>query len=264
MFRFIKRVFALFLIGVLITHPVQAKALMDAGSAVVKTASNVFNSIGTPNGPLAPSTRKDSGVTKPTTTPVVSVDVQSFTSSSGGRPVVWQGCEAISVIVNPGSLGSSAVSLVRRSLDQVSTLSGVRFVITDANSTEVPNRDWYTHSVDGKVPPVLIAFVHRSESDLFIGGNALAGTVANPVNGSNPHLVTGAIAYDVDALSAFPDSFAKGRTRGVVVLHEIGHLIGLDHSKRDGELMSDHITDSTPATFTEKQIASLRAVRPRC
>jgi hypothetical protein len=190
-------------------------------------------------------------------------EAQSFLYQSEKGPLIWKGCETIPVLLNPGPLGDEALNMVRTGLDKVSLLSGLRFEITSI-TTEIPTRDWFSRgSSSGKPAPVLIGFVSRADSDLFVSPSALAGTVANPTSGSEPEIITGAIAFDADAFLSLNPGFGKGRSRGVVVLHELGHLVGLSHSD-DGGLMDSNLSSKTPNNFHPEVISRFKQIQPSC
>ncbi len=184
-----------------------------------------------------------------------------FLKTNPDGPLRWQTCDTIRVLVNPGPFGADAVDMTRAALRRLNTLTGLRFSIVGTTS-EIPSSTWYRAAFsDGEIPPVLIGFVPRSASDLFTTGHALAGTVANPVGGERPRLVTGALAVDAAAYAAMTPGFGTGRTQGVVLLHELGHLVGLAHT--DG-LMDAELSDATPAGFSSEIVTRFQQLRPDC
>lgn len=186
---------------------------------------------------------------------------QPFLTENANGPLRWQTCDPIKVLVNPGRLGDAAVTVTRAGLGRISALTGLRFTIVGTTST-IPTANWFrTAASEGEIPPVLIGFVPRDRSDLFPGDSSLAGTVANPIGGENPRLVTGAIAFDEDVFASMAPGFGNGRTQGVLLLHELGHLVGLAHTEG---LMHANLGADTPATFSPAVVALFNNLRPDC
>jgi len=181
-----------------------------------------------------------------------------YTRADAGGPVVWQGCATVRVLVNPGPFGEEAASEIRSAFAEVAALTGLQFEFSP--STRVPRTDWALAHGDWEVPPVLVAWVDPAATDL-IGASASGATVANPARSADGRrrIVTGAIALDAGEYDSYGDAPGAGRTRRNLILHEIGHLLGLDHAHGSG-LMDPVVGGSSPDGFHAREAASLRAV----
>lgn len=179
-----------------------------------------------------------------------------FTRSSSNGPLLWSTCTPIHVLVNPGPFGPPATAEIQAAFAEMSFLTGLRFVF--AATEYVPRMNWaHTHG-EWEVPPVLVAWVEPHETDL-LSASASGATVANPAGrGSDRHIVTGAIALDASEYTELADGNGPGRTRRNLLLHEIGHLLGLDHAEGSG-LMHTAITGSSPDGLHPAEAHALRS-----
>lgn len=180
-----------------------------------------------------------------------------FTDFDGSSPVTWEPCAKVSVLVNPGSFGEAAVDEVRAAFGEIAAVTGLSFVV--AVTDEIPRTDW-AHSLGGRTaPPVLVGWVAPEETDMLRPG-AAASTVANPARSDGRlRIVTGAIALDENVYADFRPAAGAGRTRRNLLLHEIGHLLGLDHVSGAG-LMDEVVDATTRDGFHPEERATLAAV----
>jgi hypothetical protein len=189
-----------------------------------------------------------------------------FTRVDAGRPVVWRTCASIKVLVNPGPGGAAAFAEIRAAFDEVSAPSGLRFQL-QRDDTLIPHANWAVSEEAtrlGSPAPVLVGWVNPASTDLLREGVAGAA-VANPLrrNGQR-HLVTGAIALDATQYDEFAPRAGAGKTRRNLLLHEIGHLLGLDHVEDRAALMYTVVGDNSPDGLTDGETALLAEHRPDC
>jgi hypothetical protein len=167
-------------------------------------------------------------------------------------PVVFDACRPIhyKIRVGPGPAGGDA--LVGEALSRISAVTGLRFAfdgVTEAVPTSAsfpsPNA---TVSLSEAFTPVVIGWAWRSETDLWASEGADTLGVGGPrtivFDNEEKLSVSGFVLLSPsDTLQA---GFGPGLTVGNVLLHELGHLVGLDHVDAAGELMQARLDRNTP------------------
>ncbi len=150
-----------------------------------------------------------------------------FLATQGENPVTWNHCQAIRYQVNPKGAPAGWQGIVHDAIDDVEEASG--FVFADRGTTvktqligtgRYPGTEW---------EPVLIVWSDRYQ-DQHLDGTVvgLGGSRISEVNGVK-RFVIGQVSLD----SSEKDPFV---TR-MVLEHELGHVLGLDHTSDTSQLM---------------------------
>ena len=153
----------------------------------------------------------------------------------GGEPVTWDHCLAIRYQVNPDGAPDNWRELVDSAFAEVEANS--RFVFLDAGETGNRTLAGTYNPGATRGEPVLIIWstqgrLHSLQGDTIgLGGGAVV-----EVNG-RPRFVTGVIALDAESHSRTYDPLDT-RTQQLVLVHEIGHVLGLDHVDDSRQLMN--------------------------
>ncbi|HWJ11821.1 MAG TPA: matrixin family metalloprotease [Nocardioides sp.] len=160
--------------------------------------------------------------------------------SDDGDPVAWDPCREIRFEVNPDGGPDDAddtVALVREAVEEVSGLTGLQF---DYLGETDRRPSWEANLVPrGRSEPVLIAWADEDEVEQLSGDVAgIGGAVSQEARaGRWRRYVTGQVTLDRDVY-AFLEDERDGEARGrAILLHELGHLVGLDHVDSPAELM---------------------------
>lgn len=156
------------------------------------------------------------------------------TQPGSDDPVAWNPCSEVSYAVNPEGMPAGARPLVDRAIERISAATGLAFE-DDGDTDRRPFTGTFVPLGGGR--PVVIGWGDEAEFPELAGSVAGLGGAA-PEEGAQGrrYYVTGGIVLDTDA---FTDAAVAQQPRVVeaVVLHELGHVVGLAHVSEPMELM---------------------------
>lgn len=162
-------------------------------------------------------------------------------------PVTYDPCRPIHYVIRPDGAPADGEALIHRAVAQVGAATGLRFV-SDGLTTEAPTADRAAYQPDrygNRWAPVLVAWVTASENPAFTVDIAgLAGSVRISWGDHPARYVTGVVQLDATKLAATLASPAGPRAAENVILHELGHLVGLAHVDDPGQLMFPRAADT--------------------
>lgn len=165
--------------------------------------------------------------------PVVTVSgPHEFVSTVKGRPTRYDPCAPIHVVVNNRTAVEGADRMLSEALDSVAAATGLTFV-NDGYTDDVPSPR--RGSSPGSRGPVLVAWSDPKESEALEG--AVAGVAGSVSTRGSQWFDTGAVTLDGPQLRRLVRQRSGYAAARAVVLHELGHLVGLDHVDAEGELM---------------------------
>jgi len=184
--------------------------------------------------------------------------------ADGTTPVSYDPCRPIHYVTRPDNTPEGGGQIVRDAVDRVSAVTGLQFVY-DGPTAEASTESralFQPDSYGDRWAPVLISWQTAAENPEFATSTVgEAGSAAVSIGEGPKVFVTGTVDLDAEAFDRFltePDgeSFARA-----VVLHELGHLVGLDHVADRGELMfPDGITRTTYGPGDREGLARLGAI----
>ena len=157
-----------------------------------------------------------------------------------GSPYRWNPCQAIHYVVNPKNEPQGAAADVREAIRRVSAATGIRFVYdgTTVESAEQQIGGAFLSDVPGpRWLPVLIAFEKDSDFS-YIADTRRAAAIGMPDRGDGAlahEYVSGAVIVDVGA--GIPTGFGTRYAMGPILMHELGHVMGLAHVGAGDEVM---------------------------
>lgn len=164
-------------------------------------------------------------------------------TTADGRPVTYDPCRPLHYVVNPTGMPPGGLELVRSAIREISAASGLAFVedgvtlepLVEVRSPRQPQR------YGDRWAPVLIGWVDAARFPLVSGDIAGVGgsSMAAPEGPGSERYVSGQVALSRDFFTAAVARPGGDANTRAVVMHELGHLVGLAHVRDPGELMTE-------------------------
>lgn len=167
----------------------------------------------------------------------------AFTSThEDGSPVTWDPCRAMHYVVRPAGEPAGGRALVRWAFGRLTKASGLVFV-EDGDTDEAPVNErpaYLRHRYGDRWAPVLVAWSTPAESTML---TAVVLGRAGPVpfgleREDDQRYVSGLAEFNAPALAQQLNTGNENKARAVL-LHELGHLIGLAHVGDAYQVMYD-------------------------
>jgi hypothetical protein len=159
-----------------------------------------------------------------------------FVTSADGAPVTWEPCLPISLVVNPEGGPPDAVEMVEQAAAEISASSIDIAVTGETDERPSAHRTVSTPRYPGGWAPALVAWSDTEESPHLKGPTIGHASPDWGTLGGRGHWVTGQVVLEADYFTQM-DEDGRGDVAATVVLHELGHLLGLDHVSDPGEVM---------------------------
>jgi len=160
--------------------------------------------------------------------------------ADGTAPVAYDPCRPIHYVVRHQGAPVGGDQIVTSAVALVSKATGLRFVF-DAATSEAPSRQRASYQPErygDRWAPVLISWVTPSENPDFAadvtgeGGSTHTGLPNQPTA-----YVTGAVQLDAGKIATILKDPHGEQVVRAIVLHELGHLVGLGHVTDTKQLM---------------------------
>jgi hypothetical protein len=180
----------------------------------------------------------------------------SLHRNSNGTVTRWNPCDgAIRVKVNPAGGGVGALSDAQAAIKSIAGATGLKFVY-DGTTSFIPRS-----SNSGSQPaPIVVAWATRSQTDYFgagaigEGGWRSSGISADGVRWTWK-ITQGFVV--IDPTAKVTGGFARGASRGGLLMHELAHVAGLGHTGDALQVMASSMTSSSYASWGSGDKAGL-------
>jgi len=190
--------------------------------------------------------------------------------------VRWDPCQKrITFRVNanalPKSQRSSARADTKRAMKKLSKATGMNFTY-EGRTRQVPQdtarRDWWQRQ---KKAEIVISWVRQDRSSrtnlLGAGGSGWAAGTGGysfkmwTIDGKSRGAAgRGFVVLDAKQDRKLRPGFGRGSTRGALLMHELGHVVGLEHVGSTGQLMYPTVLSRSDTDYASGDLRGLRLV----
>ena len=156
-----------------------------------------------------------------------------YMAMNGSSPVRWPACSTIGYKLNLTGAPADAAANVNAALALISTYT--RFTFVDEGTTAyIPQENWASTNLPAALT---IAWATPATSSLLGGPHELSiGDVAAVGPSGDQHYTDGVVVMDTSATSNLPSGTGSGDL-GLLLLHELSHAMGLNHSHNPNSYM---------------------------
>lgn len=234
------------------TAPTVVPSTVPSAAVPAPTSTTRAATTGTPT---RPSTSRPA---QPAPAPAYATNLNQDQSTTR-----WDPCRPITYRVNATAAPAGAASDIRTALKKVSAATGLRFTYAGTTTT-VPTRDTLTGP---GTADLTIAWVAPGTSDLLDnatetarGGWQTAPTLDPATGLISWRIVRGYVLLDTTDAPNWNTGFGTGRRQGTLLMHELGHAVGLNHVLVPGQIMNGQITASSTSSWGQGDLHGLRQV----
>ena len=179
---------------------------------------------------------------------------------SRGAPARWNPCAVVTYRVNDARARPTALGDLREALRRVTYETGVRFRELGRTSVVPGAPGGFRYEAD-----LVVAWTDAKHTEHLGGQRAGAGGFEPPVDGrgGRPRIHHAFVVVDVGAVKDLDPGFGAGRTEGQVLLHELGHVMGLDHVDAEHQMMRPELTTVDATLYGAGDLTGLRRIGRR-
>jgi hypothetical protein len=209
--------------------------------------------------PLPPSS---DGRVHPEVSPSTSGSYSFMFTDDQGQPVRWDPCRPISYVINPEGEPVGGNDLIFAAVERVSDATGLAFEY-EGTTAETPSfdRPLVQEGLYGdRFAPLMFGWsTGDADSELVGSVTGLGGSVSVPgAYGDQRYLVGGVVLLDAPDVARIVASSYGSDLAIAVIMHELGHVVGLGHVDDAAELMN--ATNSSVTTWGPGDLEGLAIV----
>lgn len=178
--------------------------------------------------------------------------------TENNAPVRYDPCDTIHYVIRPDNAPAGGEQMIHDAVAKTARATGLVFAY-DGTTTEAPSPDRLKYQPDrygDRWAPVLISWTTPDETPAFTGDIAGFGGSSPIQAGQAPWIfITGQVSVDGPLAQQLIDQGSASQAASIL-LHEMGHVIGLGHSESTNELMY-RANDGTRTDFSTGDLAGL-------
>jgi hypothetical protein len=188
-----------------------------------------------------------------------------ITRNPDGTLTRWDPCTPIAWTFAPAHAPRGALADVTEAIARTAAATGLTFRrLPDTNT--VPT----STTLDSGTADLTIAWIRPGSSDLLDNAteSARGGWKSTPELHPATGLITwritrGYVLLDATDPTVWTPGFGTGQRRGTLLLHELGHALGLNHVETPGQIMRPQITATSTSQWGSGDHAGLRLLTDR-
>ena len=173
-----------------------------------------------------------------------STSYKFLATNDDGTPVGYSPCRPLHYVINTALAPQGAERLVEDSIRTISEATGIKFINDGPTSEEPsPTRAPYQENLYGdRWAPLLIAWTTPEQAPQLKGPVIGTGGSTHFSFGDGPKsFVTGSLELDAPQIAEDLDRSEGAAYATAVILHELGHVMGLEHVDDPAQLMYPEI-----------------------
>jgi hypothetical protein len=160
--------------------------------------------------------------------------------ADGVTPVAYDPCRPVHYVIRPDNAPVGGEEAVHAAFARIGEVTGLRFV-PDGPSDEATTLDrpiFQPERYGDRWAPVLVAWETEEQNPALAGDTVgQAGSVAVSLGEEARVFVTGTVSLDAGRMPEILTLRGGAETARAIILHELGHLVGLGHVDDGQQLM---------------------------